>query len=114
VNTYALWDALAVARGTLRVILFASFAVPFKTRKLFAVISELNLAAEMNSVILNAILELEYVGGINDGERRRNSKACRLREKQERIAAETAASRWRRLNVQCPDDWSFVRKQEIT
>jgi hypothetical protein len=63
VNTYALWVALAVARGTLRVILFASFAVPFKTRKLFAVISDLNLAAEMNSVILNAILELEFVGG---------------------------------------------------
>ena len=62
-NTYALWVALAVARGTLRVILFASFAVPFEMRKLFAVIAELHLAAEMNSVILNAILELEFVGG---------------------------------------------------
>ena len=48
-------------------ILFASFAVPFKTRKLFAVISDLNLAAEMNSVILNAILELEFVGGSMTG-----------------------------------------------
>lgn len=44
-------------------MLFAFFAVPFKARKLFAVTSEPNPAAEMNLVISNAILELEFVGG---------------------------------------------------
>jgi hypothetical protein len=63
VNTYTLRVAFAVARGTSRVILFASLAVPFKTWRLFAAIGELDPPAEMNSVVLNAILWLEFVGG---------------------------------------------------
>jgi hypothetical protein len=57
------WVALTVVRGTPKVMLFALFAVPFKTQKSFAIISELNPTTEMNSVILYAILELEFVGG---------------------------------------------------
>lgn len=56
------WVALAVAVGTLKVMLFALFAIPSKTRTLFAVTSELNPTAEMYSVMLNANLELEFVG----------------------------------------------------
>ena len=57
------WVTLAVTRGTPEVMLFSLFAVSFKTQKLFAVIGELNPAAEVDSVILNAILELEFVRG---------------------------------------------------